>query len=246
MVSETGVPMDEGSDVLTKKAPSHSMCRLEAASKEAVRLASLRSYLQCDKIFASEMLSILVQDVVDFASAALAEKTAKRDGAGIRALASAETEYVIPVQRGQKQDRMQVFREPYERGCHAENDSVVHELPSAPPPRHAQGLVRLQTLKQIPHWSKQSWNLDHQTFTLEMVMSQTKELLQHIAAEGVKAEEAVMAKMGNLPPMSAAYISLRERAAKRKQGSSAPNVAIDIVVVNNIKKNDKHKILQLQ
>ena len=62
----------------------------------------------------------------------------------------------------------------------------------------------------------------------------------------MKAEEAVMAKMGNLPPMSAAYISLRERAAKRKQGSSAPNVAIDIVVVKNIYINDKHKILRLQ
>ena len=91
-----------------------------------------------------------VQDVVDFASAALAEKTAKRDGAGIRALASAETEYVIPGQRGQKQDRMQVFREPYERGCHAENEVVsAMNFPSAPPPLHAQGLVRLQTLKQM-------------------------------------------------------------------------------------------------
>jgi hypothetical protein len=43
-----------------------------------------------------------------------------------------------------------------------------------------------------------------------------------------------MAKMGYLPPMSAAYLSLRERAAKRKQGRSAPKAAIDILVVNNI------------
>ncbi len=86
----------------------------------------------------------------------------------------------------------------------------------------------------IPPWSKQSWTLDQQTFALEMAMSETKELLQHIAAEGVKAEESVITRMTNLPPMSAAFLSLWERAAKRKQGSSAPDAAIDIFVVKNI------------
>jgi hypothetical protein len=67
-----------------------------------------------------------------------------------------------------------------------------------------------------------------------MVMSETKELLQHITAERVKAEEVVITKMSNLPPMSAVYLSLWERTSKHKQGSSAPNAANDIFVVKNI------------
>ena len=43
--------------------------------------------------------------------------------------------------------------------------------------------------------------------------------LAFIAAEGLRAEEVVMLKMGNLPPLSAAYQALRERAHTRKQAA---------------------------
>ena len=43
--------------------------------------------------------------------------------------------------------------------------------------------------------------------------------LAFIAAEGLRAEEVVMSKMSNLPPLSAAYQALRERAHTRKQAA---------------------------
>jgi hypothetical protein len=46
-------------NALTKQA-LHSLSRLEAASEEAVRLASLRSYIQKGKICASDSMAALV------------------------------------------------------------------------------------------------------------------------------------------------------------------------------------------
>lgn len=48
-------------------------------------------------------------------------------------------------------------------------------------------------------------------------MNEAREALARIAALGMRAEEIVMAKKGNIPPMSAAYLALRERSARRKE-----------------------------
>jgi hypothetical protein len=72
--------------------------------------------------------------------------------------------------------------------------------------------------------SNSSWNLP-KAFKLRKrrgLLSQNhiKQGLAHAVAAGIRAEEAVMAKMGNIPPMSAAYLALRERSFKRRQAAT--------------------------
>ena len=55
-------------------------------------------------------------------------------------------------------------------------------------------------------------------------MNEAREALAHVAAVGMRAEEAVMAKKGNIPPMSAAYQALRERAFRRKEAAMLKEV----------------------
>ena len=54
----------------------------------------------------------------------------------------------------------------------------------------------------------------------ELCMNSIKDALTHISAEGMRAEEVVMSKLGNTPPLSAAYISLRERGTKRRHAAT--------------------------
>ena len=53
-----------------------------------------------------------------------------------------------------------------------------------------------------------------------LFMNSIKDALTHISAEGMRAEEVVMSKLGNIPPLSAAYIALRERGTKRRHAAT--------------------------
>jgi hypothetical protein len=54
----------------------------------------------------------------------------------------------------------------------------------------------------------------------ELCMNSIKDALTHISAEGMRAEEVVMSKLGSTPPLSAAYIALRERGTKRRHAAT--------------------------
>jgi len=80
-------------------------------------------------------------------------------------------------------------------------------------------------------------------------INEAREALAHVAAVGMRAEEAVMAKKGNIPPMSAAYQALRERTFRRKEAAMLKEVErllVDHATSQAKMLNDGHQVIETQ